>query len=306
MEQFDSMLSPIIDQTLGQRCRSIIGYQYSEIIRSLMSVYFCGGSCVEDVTSHLMRHLSYHPTLRLPAKDDWQDAADDIHDLVSFYKTQIAAWRKLLAALAQFADNREALNKVPQAATALAELALIRDNPQPYGQVNRIEPLVAAVTTVNEQLAQEKREKALLSIDEKLAVVQKQLNTAAATAELSNKALKPLQDLKARIAGLTSIAQILYLQGQGGDAMDEAITLVEAAAAKPTPVLASPGDAAKPVQTGHPNVPALAPKATRVVRAAEFSNQPYLETESEVDAYLARLKSELLSVVRAGQKARVQ
>lgn len=29
MEQFDSMLSPIIDQTLGQRCRSIIGYQYS-------------------------------------------------------------------------------------------------------------------------------------------------------------------------------------------------------------------------------------------------------------------------------------
>ncbi|EXZ27118.1 hypothetical protein M135_1331, partial [Bacteroides fragilis str. S36L5] len=36
MEQFDSMLSPIIDQTLGQRCSSIIGYQYSEIIRSLM------------------------------------------------------------------------------------------------------------------------------------------------------------------------------------------------------------------------------------------------------------------------------
>ena len=54
MEQFDSMLSPIIDQTLGQRCSSIIGYQFSEIVRSLMSVYFCGGSCVEDVTSQLM------------------------------------------------------------------------------------------------------------------------------------------------------------------------------------------------------------------------------------------------------------
>ena len=35
MEQFDSMLSPIIDQTLGQRCRSIIGYQYSEIMGHL-------------------------------------------------------------------------------------------------------------------------------------------------------------------------------------------------------------------------------------------------------------------------------
>ena len=69
MEQFDSMLSPVIDSTLGHRCRSIIGYQYSEIIRSLMSVYFCGGSCVEDVTSHLMRHLSYHPTLRTCSSD---------------------------------------------------------------------------------------------------------------------------------------------------------------------------------------------------------------------------------------------
>ena len=69
MEQFDSMLSPIIDQTLGQRCRSIIGYQFSEIVRSLMSVYFCGGSCVEDVTSQLMRHLSYHPTLRTCSSD---------------------------------------------------------------------------------------------------------------------------------------------------------------------------------------------------------------------------------------------
>ena len=58
MEKFDSMLSPVIDSTLGQRCRSIIGYQYSEIIRSLMSVYFCGGSCIEDVTTHLMYPLS--------------------------------------------------------------------------------------------------------------------------------------------------------------------------------------------------------------------------------------------------------
>ncbi len=49
--------------------RSNIGYQYSEIVRSLMSVYFCGGSCVEDVASHLMRHLSYHPTLRTCSSD---------------------------------------------------------------------------------------------------------------------------------------------------------------------------------------------------------------------------------------------
>lgn len=68
MEQFDSMLSQTIDTTLGLRCRSY-GYRYSEIIRSLMCVYFCGGTCVEDVTSHLMPHLSLHPTLRTCSSD---------------------------------------------------------------------------------------------------------------------------------------------------------------------------------------------------------------------------------------------
>ena len=71
MEQFDSILSSVIDSTLGPRCR-LFGYQYSEIIRSLMSIYFCGGSCIEDVTTHLMNHLSLHPTLRT-SRQCWRE-----------------------------------------------------------------------------------------------------------------------------------------------------------------------------------------------------------------------------------------
>ena len=68
MEQFDSMLSSVIDSTLGLRCK-LYGYQYSEIFRSLMCVYFCGGSCIEDVSAHLMKHLSLHPKLRTCSAD---------------------------------------------------------------------------------------------------------------------------------------------------------------------------------------------------------------------------------------------
>ena len=89
MEQFDSMLSPVIDKTLGHRCCSIIGYQYSEIVRSLMSVYFCGGSCVEDVTSHLMRHLSYHPVLRTCSSDTILRAIKELtQDNISYTSDQ--------------------------------------------------------------------------------------------------------------------------------------------------------------------------------------------------------------------------
>ena len=68
MELFEHHLSHIIDGTLGKRSVSI-GYDYSEIIRSLMCVYFCGGSCVEDVSNHLMEHLSLHPLLRTCSSD---------------------------------------------------------------------------------------------------------------------------------------------------------------------------------------------------------------------------------------------
>jgi len=242
----------------------------------------------------------------LSAKDDWLDAADDVHDLVNFYKTQITAWRKLLDGLRAFADNVEALRKVPQAAAALADLEKIRDNAKPYSQVNRIEPLLASVTSINETLATHKREAALLSIDSKLAEVQTKLTAVAATPDVCNKALHVLQALKTRIASQASIAQILYLQGQGGDAMDEAITLIETTTAKAAHQVADKGDHAKSLQTGPATVLAPATKPTKVIRAADYSAKNYLETEGDVEAFVTKLRAELLTTVRAGQKARLQ
>ena len=51
-ELFSRFVGPVIDKVLGLRCTSY-GYQYSEIAGSLSSVFFCGGDCVEDMTSHL-------------------------------------------------------------------------------------------------------------------------------------------------------------------------------------------------------------------------------------------------------------
>ena len=77
MEQFDALLSQTIDSTLGLRSK-FYGYQYSEILRSLMCVYFCGGSCIEDVTTHLMKHLSLHPTLRTCSADTILRAIEEL------------------------------------------------------------------------------------------------------------------------------------------------------------------------------------------------------------------------------------
>jgi hypothetical protein len=44
----------------------------------------------------------------------------------------------------------------------------------------------------------------------------------------------------------------------------------------------------------------------KVIRAAELSPTTYLETEAEVDRYIAQLKSELLAAIQAGQRVRIQ
>ena len=42
LDKFDSILSSVIDSHLGLRS-TLTGYQYSEIIRAIFSVFCCGG-----------------------------------------------------------------------------------------------------------------------------------------------------------------------------------------------------------------------------------------------------------------------
>ena len=52
LDKFDRILSSVIDSHLGLRS-TLIGYQYSEIIRAVFSVFCCGGDCMEDLNLYL-------------------------------------------------------------------------------------------------------------------------------------------------------------------------------------------------------------------------------------------------------------
>ena len=241
----------------------------------------------------------------IQARDDWRDLAEDIHDAVNFYKTQAPVWGRMLDALAGFADNREALEKDPTASAALAELEKLKANSAPYGQVNHIEALVASVEKVNEGLAGERRENALLSIGAKLKEATGALDVACADADLRNRALKPLQDLKTQLAGIASIPRILFLQGRGGELLDEAMDkIAEAAKAKGTvKPTTGPGGG-----TGSTTTPPAqsATKPIKVVRTADIGSKTYLESAQDVDDFVGKLRAALMSAIDAGTRARVQ
>lgn len=240
----------------------------------------------------------------LSNRDDWLDLAEDTHDVLSFYKTQAPVWARMLDGLISFADNREALAKETASAQALADLEAIRANPMPYAQVNRIEALLSAVDKVNESLASARREKALLSIDGKIQEATQALDQAQADASLRNAVLQPLQSLKTQLAGLVSIPRILFLQGRAGELLDEVMDKIAAAQTK-----ASTKPAPSPAPGSTPTPPPPAPPAAkpiRVVRVADLGAKTYLETEQDVDAYVAKLRAELMAAIAAGHRTRVQ
>jgi hypothetical protein len=280
--------------------------------------HYPGKAAIDTFTARIGKQLGIRDSFEFvealnKGKDEWLTAGEDVVDISAFYKQQVGTWRKLLEALAVFDANREALVKDAQANAALNELEAIRDNTAPYAQVKRIEPLVATVQAVNERLAHDKREKALLSIEAKIQEATAALLKASAGPELRNKVLLPLQQLKTQVAGLSSIPQILYLQGQGGERLDDAMDAIAAAAPKPALQVAAPAGPLGTPAGGSPTVPLstrdgpnTVPKPSQVVRAADLSPKTYLETEAEVEAYLASLKARLLSVLQAGQRIRMQ
>ena len=68
LDRFDRILSSVIDSHLGLRSK-LIGYQYSEIIRAVFSVFCCGGNCMEDLNLYLKDVLTERPHTRVPSAD---------------------------------------------------------------------------------------------------------------------------------------------------------------------------------------------------------------------------------------------
>lgn len=68
-DEFNAVgLSQLIDNELGSRVKTI-GFSYSEIIRSLTNVFLSGGSCAEDIQTHLGKHLKSIPGNKVPSAD---------------------------------------------------------------------------------------------------------------------------------------------------------------------------------------------------------------------------------------------
>jgi len=252
------------------------------------------------------------------------DFEEDYQDLENFYETQFSTWQKLSIALAvTFERNRLALEKDNNAAAALSQLNAIYQNPRPYRLIRDIEPLVNTVSQVNEQLLAEKRELASSRLHIRIARVDEHLELANASAEVKNQALRPFQLALQRLDKSQSIAEIHQEITDAEDWEDEAEQLInrfieqQAQLKKPT----EPTTKASPAGGGTsgayvipPTPPAgvQQPAVKKVVSLEtssvfnQLTESGYIETEQDIERYLAALKAELTSLVQNNHKVRIK
>ena len=265
-------------------------------------------------------------------KDDYLDLEEDYRDIHEFFSNQMPSWHQLQQPLRHFEKNKQALGSDEVAKKALSELHRISTNESPYGLLNKIADLVRTVESVNERLLTEKCSQAVEQIDDKIKQLEAEIkNSGIATAELSNKLLRPLQLLKADIEVESSLSTIYMLQTQTAvELFDEALYELErevqaeiqrqtkaaqlaqskAENVTSTVTTASPAtstSAAIPIQH---TIAVVAPKPVVEVDVVSIYNKTsssvYLETEESVDQFVEALKAELKKIVSDKKRVRIR
>jgi hypothetical protein len=293
--------------------------------------HFPGKSAIEGATLSLQRLLGNTDSVdffkeAVDRKADYLDLEEDYRDLHEFFTNQLHTWQHLQQALIRFDKNRQALEKDESARKALDELRSITGNPAPFNLLHKVAGLVEAVETINSAILTSKRTHALARVDEKITQLQAEIaKSGIETPDLSNRLLRPLQLVKADLETETSIANIYLLQTQTAeerlrDGVFELESAILAEAARQEKLRQDQAKAAQAAagnnQQKEDTPPYVAPKPVAppkpVVEVAATSvfnklgNGIYLESQVDVDNFIAALKAELESAIQQDKRIRLR
>ena len=294
---------------------------------------FPGKDAIEQALLNLQRLLNNTDSVDffkavVDNKDDYLDLEEDYRDLHEFFTNQLHTWQQLQQALRRFEKNKPALDKDEKACKALAELKAIEQNTTPYSQLHQVATLVETVEAINGAILTEKRQHALVRVDEKITQLQTEIGKSGIeTAELSNRLLRPLQLVKADLETETSIANIYMLQTQTADERlhDGVFELERAIQAEAERQQKLQQEQAKAVQTANsasgakedlapalvPTPKPVAPPKPVVEVAAtsvfnKLGNGLYLESQNDIDRFIEALKAELESAIQQDKRIRIR
>ncbi|MFD1006756.1 BREX system P-loop protein BrxC [Oceanisphaera ostreae] len=270
-----------------------------------------------------------------------RDFEEEYEELENFYETQFTMWQGLERALKiNFAHNRIFLDKNLEAKQAIDKLEAIYADPRPYREIRNIKPLIEKVTNIDKTFVEQQREFTISRLELRITEVTELVKNAAATPEISNRALLPFQNAIKRVKTEDTVAQIKHELIESDDWFTTAETLVNdyirlrhaqavkakeeadkaaerefktapeitATGTKPTDY-STAATATRPVTE---STPIALPKAkpTQAIDAVEVyravSDATYMESVEDVDLYITALRKKLTELVESNHKVRIR
>ncbi len=217
-------------------------------------------------------------------QEDLRDLSDDVLQLKDFFEKQRPTWDRLQNEFATFDQNRADLDKDDTSQKALVRMAEILKATNPYGMLQETDKLIESVKAVNDRLVGEKKLYVIGEVDKGISQVKDVLAEYKADSPLSNKSLKPLQDIRKRVEEERSIPAIAYGVNQLNDALDNSIALIE-----------------KEKGGGDKQ-----PKPIKDFSPTSVQKKVYLESEQDIEEFLTDLRSQLQSALSLGVRIRIK
>lgn len=274
--------------------------------------------------------------------NELEDFEEDFDDLETFYETQFTTWQALAKALTfDFAKNRHLLEASETAEKALNKLEAIYDDARPYRKLKDVQSLIESVKEVNDVLLVNNRKTNVSKLETAISVVKQHAVESKAPADISNKALRHLQQSLKRLDTLNSIAEMNEEARNSDELVETGLSVINAyielqdketkpigaleTAKTPEPVISATNgtldlDPIPPqnygTKTANPSLaigePVQQSRAKKIVTVdtgsvfRELSDSSYLETEQELEAYLSALKAELSELITTNHKVRIK
>ena len=224
-------------------------------------------------------------------KTELQDLADDFQDLSEFYSNQRHTWKSLRNAVNQLAQNRLQLEGDAEAGPALRRMEEILGSKAPYGMLHEVAALSHTATTANDAIVQDSRIPIVQEIQGLLEEVNNALGQISSSASLTASATAGLKKLLAAAESTTSIAHLMQARLQAQASYNSAMKAIDEAPRPKTP---------------DPKPPKPKLKRRRFVDPKLFCSGPVIETEQQIEDFLAKLRSELEAAIKAGDRVQLK
>ena len=244
---------------------------------------------MEDILSQKSDNIALVDCL-LKKQEELLDSRENMEKVVNFFNSQVSVFDSAVKVADDLKDDADYIAENVDARQAMEELKSIIEipasGPYAYGRIPELNELISRIKTAHSEMLKAKRMAVLNTIAENAKLIEDAAQGNSKVAHLVSEAKIFLDARKQKVETLKNLALIDSLIPQITSRVDDYRLRIEEAL-KPA--------AAPTTEGGEPPKPAK--KYVRVSRQQVFRPKR-LESESEIDAYVAEIRKQMLNLLK--------